>query len=173
MSWTLQNLIDIPNLQMLMNRFHAATGIPVGILGCDGSILVATGWQEICTKFHRIHPVTAERCWQSDDYIKKHLATDNYVEYKCRNGLWDLAVPIIITDEHVGTLFLGQLFYDDEEVDEGFFRRQAGEFGFDEDLYLAALRRIPVFTREKVRQIMEFYTSFVNFLVSIGLANHQ
>lgn len=44
MSWTLPELIDIPNLQMLMDRFHAATGIPVGIIAVDGEFLVATGW---------------------------------------------------------------------------------------------------------------------------------
>jgi PAS domain S-box-containing protein len=173
MSWTLPELIDIPNLQMLMDRFHAATGIPVGIIAIDGQILVATGWQEICTAFHRTHPVTAERCRQSDDCIKTRLATENYVQYKCRNGLWDLAVPIIIAGKHVATLFLGQFNYDDEEIDEEFFLGQAREFGFDLDRYMAALSRIPVFTRERVRRIMDFYASFVDFLVSVGLANYR
>ena len=173
MSWTLQDLIDVPNLQMLLHRFHAATGIPVGVLDSDGKVIVANGWQEICTSFHRIHPVTAERCGQSDQYIKTRLCVEGYAEYKCRNGLWDLAVPIVITGEHVGTLFLGQLFYQDEEIDEKFFRDQAREFGFDEGLYMGALRRIPVLTRLKVRQIMDFFTSFVNFLVGIGLARFQ
>jgi PAS domain S-box-containing protein len=170
MSWKLPDLIDIPSLQMLMDRFHAATGIPVGIIGSDGEILVATGWQEICTRFHRAHPVTAARCRQSDACINTRLTTETYVEYKCRNGLWDLAVPIVIAGEHVATLFLGQFFYDDEEIDGEFFLRQAEEFGFDVPAYMTALRRIPVFTREKVRVIMEFYTSFVTFLVDAGLA---
>jgi PAS domain S-box-containing protein len=38
---------------------------------------------------------------------------------------------------------------------------------------MEALQRIPIFSREKVRQIIDFYTPFVNFLVSMGLANHQ
>src|SRR6266540_2886707 len=139
MPWKLPNFIDIPNLQMLMDRFYAATAIPVGIIASDGEILVATGWQEICTRFHRSHPVTAERCRQSDDYIKTRLTTETYVEYKCRNGLWDLAVPIIIGGEHVATLFLGQFFYDDEEIDEEFYLSQAQALGFDEDGYMAAL----------------------------------
>jgi PAS domain S-box-containing protein len=173
MPLTVPELIPIPRLQKLMEYFHDATGIPVGIIGIEGEILVATGWQEICTEFHRCHPVTAERCRQSDDYIKSHLAAGEYVQYKCRNGLWDLAVPIIIADTHCATLFLGQFFYDDEAIDEAFFQRQADEFGFDHDRYLAALRRIPIFTREKVRRIMVFYTSFVDFLVSTGLTHHR
>jgi|GEM_PF-2146028 len=171
MSCALPELIDIPNLQKLMDRFHDATGIPVGVIGREGEILVATGWQEICTGFHRCHPVTAARCRQSDDYIKSRLSVGNYVQYKCRNGLWDLAAPIVIAGEHCATLFLGQFFYDDEEIDEEFFLAQGRELGFDADRYLAALRRIPVFTRERVLQIMGFYTHFVDFLVNTGLAH--
>ncbi len=173
MSLTLPDLIDIPDLQRLMDRFHAAIGIPVAILGSDGSILVAAGFQEICTDFHRLHPVTAGRCRGSDKYVKTRLSAGSYVQYKCDNGLWDIAAPIIIGGQHLATLFLGQFFFDDEEIDEAFFRWQAHEFGFDLDRYLAALRRLPVFTREKVRQIMDLYTSWIEFLVSTGMAQHQ
>lgn len=173
MPFKLSDLIDIPKLQVLMDQFYAATGIPVGIIDCDSEILIATGWQEICTGFHRSHPVTAERCRQSDDYIKSHPHTDDYVAYKCRNGLWDIAKPIVIAGKHCATLYLGQFFYEDEAIDEDFFRRQAQEFGFDSDHYLAALRRIPVFSREKVLQIMDYYNSFVDFIVSMGLANYR
>jgi PAS domain S-box-containing protein len=173
MPLTLPDLIDIPKLQQLMNHFHQTTGIPVGILGSDGEILIATGWQEICTGFHRSHPVTAERCRQSDDYIKFRPLAEDYIAYKCRNGLWDIAKPIVIAGEHCATLYLGQFFYADEEIDEEFFRRQAVEFGFDAARYLAAMRRIPIFTREKIRQIMDYYSSFVDFLVTMGLANYR
>ncbi|MDU0460772.1 MAG: PocR ligand-binding domain-containing protein [Geobacteraceae bacterium] len=173
MARTLAELIDIANLQRLMDHFHTATGIPVGIIGTDGTVFVATGWQEICTAFHRCHPVTAERCRQSDDYINSHPFTEEYIAYKCRNGLWDIAKPIVIADEHCATLYLGQFFYDDEEIDEEYFRCQAQEFGFDSARYMAALRRVPIFTREKVRQIMNYYSSFVDLLVNMGLANER
>ncbi|GFO57031.1 hypothetical protein GMSM_40380 [Geomonas sp. Red276] len=173
MGWKFSELVDVGRLQLLMDRFYAATAIPVGIIATNGEILVATGWQDLCTKFHRIHPVTAQRCRESDDYIKTRLASKGPVQYKCRNGLWDLAVPIIISAEHVATLFLGQFFYDDEVIDENYFRSQALEFGFDLAGYLEALRRVPVYSREKVKDIMGFYTSFVEFLVSIGVSNRQ
>ncbi|HEY6837332.1 MAG TPA: PocR ligand-binding domain-containing protein, partial [Geobacteraceae bacterium] len=99
MAYKLAELIDIPALQRLMDLFHAATAIPVGIIDADGSILVATGWKDICTRFHRVQPLTAARCRQSDDYIKSQLYDGSYVQYKCRNGLWDVAVPILIADE--------------------------------------------------------------------------
>jgi PAS domain S-box-containing protein len=171
--YSLNELIDAAKLQELMDRFYGATGIPVGIIDLEGNIHVATGWQEICTDFHRVHPETLARCRQSDAHIRDNLHLGGYIEYKCKNGLWDLAVPLVIGEEHLATLFLGQFFYEDEVPDLEFFRKQAEEFGFDEDRYMAALGRVPVFTREKVRSIMEYYCFFVRFLIETGLTDQK
>ena len=89
----------------------------------------------------------------------------------CENGLRDVAVPIIIAGEHLATFFTGQFFYDDDKPDPEYFRAQAREFGFDEKSYLEALNRIPVFTREQVRNIMDYYRNLVQILAEMGLKN--
>jgi two-component system, NtrC family, sensor kinase len=163
-------LVDVVKLQELMDRFYAATGIPVGIIGIDGVIHVATGWQDICTKFHRAQPATLSRCQQSDAYIREHLHLRDHVEYQCKNGLRDIAVPLVIADHHLATLFLGQFFCEGETPDREFFRDQAREFGFDEEKYLAALDSVPFFSKEKVHRIIDYYTFFVQFLMQTGFA---
>ncbi len=149
------------------------TGALSAILDSDGNILAATGWQDICTRFHRVHPETCKRCRESDLYIKAHLPgfTGEYLDYKCQNGLRDVAVPIIIAGEHLATFFTGQFFYDDDKPDVEYFRAQAQEFGFDEESYLEALSRVPVFTKEQIRNIMNFYQNLVQILVDMGLKN--
>ncbi|MDD2390603.1 MAG: PocR ligand-binding domain-containing protein [Desulfobacterales bacterium] len=169
--YSFSDLLDIDQIQQMMDLFYKATGIPVGIIDIDGDILVATGWQDICLKFHRLHPDTCRRCRESDDYIKSHLEPGKYIEYRCKNGLWDLGVPITVSGSHLATLFLGQFFYEDEQPDIDFFRKQADAFGFEVQSYLDALKRVPIFSREKVRAIMEFYVGFVNFLSALGLKN--
>lgn len=111
MNYRFADTIDVPELQEIMTKFHAATGIPIGIIDTDGAILVATGWSYICTKFHRVNPESARRCVESDRYIENHLHDGGPVEYRCRNGLWDIAVPICIKDQHIATLFVGQFLY--------------------------------------------------------------
>jgi PAS domain S-box-containing protein len=149
------------------------TGVLSAILDSDGNILAATGWQDICTRFHRVHPEACKRCRESDAYIKAHLPdfTGEYLDYQCRNGLRDVAVPIIIAGEHLATFFTGQFFYDDDKLDVEYFRAQAQEFGFDEESYLEALSRVPVFTKEQIRNIMKFYRNLVQILVDMGLKN--
>src|SRR6266496_3802667 len=107
--------------------------MPIGIVDAvDGSVLVGFGWQDICTMYHRVNAVSAERCRESDDHIKRHLSPGGPVEYRCRNGLRDIGIAIWAGGGHLATLFLGQFFYEDESPDRGFFVDQAQALGFDE-----------------------------------------
>jgi two-component sensor histidine kinase/ligand-binding sensor protein len=167
---SLGSLLDLSLLQGMADHLYAAGGIPVGILSPEGEVLVGAGWQDICTKFHRAHPSSLSRCLESDAFIKGHLGEAGYTAYKCLNHLWDIALPIEIEGRHIATLFVGQFFYEGEEVDLELFRRQAEEFGFDWPSYKHALESVPVFSRERVGHMMEYYRNLVNELASEGLA---
>lgn len=162
-------LVNIPSLEKMSTNLYAAAGIPVGIIGSDGTVYVKTGWQDICTKFHRIHQYTEKFCLISDRYINEHLMDGRYIEYKCLNNMWDIGVPIIIAGEHLATIFLGQFFYEDEIVDTEIFREQALKFGFDENEYLDALNRVPRFSKETIQHIIEYYLGLVMTLAESGL----
>lgn len=166
-------LVDIEQIQHILETHYKITGVLSAILDTDENILAAVGWQDICTRFHRVHPEACERCRESDAYIKAHLPdfTEEYLDYKCKNGLRDVAVPIIIAGEQLATFFTGQFFYDDDKPDVEYFRAQAREFGFDEESYLEALSRVPVFTREQIRNIMDFYRNLVQIMTAMGLKN--
>ena len=162
-------LINIDSLRKMAENLYEATGIVFAVLDPEGTIIISTGWQDICTKFHRVHPVTCKRCCISDRYICEHIMEGGYIAYKCENNIWDIAAPVIIAGEHVATIFFGQFFYEDEEIDIEYFRAQALEFGFNEEEYLEALKRVPVFSKKKVEHIMEYYLGLVMALAESGL----
>lgn len=168
--WVLGELVNVDSLQEMAEHLYAVSAVPIGVIDLDGNIVVSVGWQDICTRFHRNHPEASKRCRLSDDYISKYLHEGNYVEYKCLNNMWDIALPIIISGEHMATLFVGQFIYEDEVLDIEYFRKQAAEFGFDEEEYLSAVSCIPVFSREKITHIMEYYKGLVTTLVESSMA---
>jgi len=167
------DLVDIQQLQESMEYFHQATGLANAVLDAQGNILVAAGWTDICTKFHRGNPLTGSRCRESDAYIKSHLFEGEFAEYRCKNGLLDVAFPIIIEGEHAATFFFGQCFYEDDPPDPAWFRRQAAEAGFDEEKYLAALSRVAVIPRKRVNSIIAYYKSIARMLTDIGLTQKR
>ncbi len=158
-------------VQRLAEANHVATGMPIGIIDAfDGSVLVGCGWQTICVDFHRAHPRSLERCRESDAYIKGHLSASAACEYRCKNGLRDIGVPIVVAGEHLATLFLGQFFYEGESPDRAFFERQARELGFDLASYLAALDRVPTFPRHVVENIVAYDRALVRFIGELAEA---
>ena len=144
----LADLIDTATFQKIVEDFYALARIPMSILDLKGKVLVGAGWQDICTKFHRSHPVTLQNCLDSDINLSSGLSQGETRLYKCHNGMWDMATPISVAGRHVGNIFTGQFFFDDETIDCEFFRAQARKYGFDEPQYLAALNRVPRLSRE-------------------------
>lgn len=167
----LPDVMDIDAIQALMDDFHAITGFGVAILDLSGNILVATGWQDICTKFHRVHPETSQYCRESDTELTKNVKRGKFRIYRCRNNMWDMVTPIYVGEKHIGNLFLGQFLFESEQPDREFFRAQARKYGFDEDEYLAALDRVPRWTRASVQTTMRFYSKLTSIISSLSYAN--
>ncbi|MGD9948763.1 MAG: EAL domain-containing protein [Desulfobulbus sp.] len=161
-------LVNISELRELCESFTAITGAVTAIIDLEGNILIATGWQDICTRFHRVHMTTASRCRESDTALSGQLNKGaGYSVYKCKNGLVDVAVPITIDGEHTANLFTGQFFF--EPPDTNYFIHQAEEFGFDKTDYLAALSRVPIFSENQVRTMMDFLSRLARLIGEMGL----
>jgi signal transduction histidine kinase/CheY-like chemotaxis protein len=165
----LPELLDMSVVQRLADANYRANGMPIGIVDAvDGSILVGFGWQDICVRYHRVHPISLERCRASDEHIRSHLSPDQPCEYTCRNGLRDIGLPITAGGEHLATLFLGQFFYEGEAPDRAFFAAQARELGLEEEGYLGALDRVPVFARRVVDNILAYNVALARFLSELA-----
>jgi PAS domain S-box-containing protein len=66
-------LIDFQAIQDLMNSFYKITRIGIGINDVKGNVQVATGWQDVCTRFFRIHSEALKNCLESDIHISQQL----------------------------------------------------------------------------------------------------
>jgi two-component system cell cycle sensor histidine kinase/response regulator CckA len=155
--------IDFEKVDALLEGFNKSTGFVTAILDLEGKVLSKSGWRQICTEFHRIHPETCRRCSLSDTVLAgKMAAGEKYHFYQCLNGLVDVAVPIIIKGKHVANLFSGQFFF--AEPDRMFFKAQAAQYGFEEDKYLKALDLVPVVAKERVETVMEFLLNMTQLI---------
>jgi PAS domain S-box-containing protein len=159
----ISDLIDFERVNELLEGFSRSTGFVTAILDLEGNVLSRSGWRNICTDFHRIHPETAKKCRISDTKLANKMAEgEKYHFYPCLNGLVDVAVPIVINGEHIANLFSGQFFF--EEPDLLFFKKQAETYEFDEIKYMGALKKVPVVSKEKVEATMDFLQNMTQFI---------
>jgi len=164
----LSDVIDSKAVQSIMEDFYELTGMLGALLDLSGNVLVAVGWQDICTKFHRQNPESCKNCLESDTILTKNVQPGKFKAYKCKNHLWDMVTPLIVGNRHIGNVFIGQFFYEDEMPDIELFKQQAQLYGFDETEYLAALELVPHFTRETVNTCMQFYVKLAEIISTLS-----
>jgi anti-sigma regulatory factor (Ser/Thr protein kinase)/ligand-binding sensor protein len=169
----LAGLIDLERVQRICESLSAAFDISLAVLDTEGTILIASGWQDICTRFHRLNDVTLAGCLESDLRINRRLVEGlegaDHFAYRCANGLWDVAFPLVIGGDHVANIFTGQFFFDDDEVDPEVFAERARRLGFDEAAYMEAFARVPVLSHARLRRCITFLADFVGLLGEMGM----
>ena len=170
-SYSLAELIEPATLQSLMDDFYKLTHVPVSIVDSEGRVLVGVGWQDICTKFHRVHPETCKACLESDTQLSAGVLPGEFRIYKCKNHMRDIATPLMVGGQQVGNVFSGQFFFDDEAIDYDLFSEQACRYGFDEQEYIAALDRAPRLSREAVETALTFFVKLAQMVSRLADAN--
>ncbi|MGM0583024.1 MAG: PocR ligand-binding domain-containing protein [Bacteroidota bacterium] len=169
MKYSLTDIFDVKRISDLLESYTKATGLVSALLDLDGNILSKSGWQKICTEFHRKNPLSSKNCMISDTVLAEKLeAGHSYNIYKCLNGLIDVAVPVFVANEHVANLFTGQFFT--EPPDEEQFTQQAGKYNFDKDKYLEAFSKVPIIKEDDIKDKLMFLLQMTEFIAEIGLA---
>jgi len=169
----LVEILDIQAIQSLMDDFYKLTHIPIGLNDLKENVLAGVGWQDICTKFHRVHPEACKHCVESNIELSSGVSPGEFKMYRCKNNMWDIVTPIIVGGQHVGDIYAGQFFFEDEPVDYELFRAQARKYGFNEEEYIAALEKVPRLSREAVDTGMGFFMTFANMLSQLSYSNIQ
>ena len=167
----LADIIDVQAVQALMDDFYRLAHIPMSIIDLKDRVLVGVGWQDICLKFHRAHPETCKNCIECDLQLTTGIPEGEFRLYKCKNNMWDVATPVMVGGRHLGNLFSGQFFFDDEPLDYELFRSQARQYGFDEREYLGCLEVVPRLSRESLATGMEYFIKFAGIISKLSYGN--
>ncbi len=167
----LSDILHSVNVQAMMDDFYSFAKISIGIVDIKGNILVVSGMQEICLKFHRAVTESCKFCIESDMQLATGISPGKVKEYRCKNNILNITTPIMIGNNHIGNLFLAQFLFNDEEVDDDLYRAQAKRFGYDETAYLAALDKIPRFSRGSIAAAVGFCSKLAQMLSNTNYKN--
>ena len=168
----LEDVIDLKILSKILDGFYKVVPTPTAVENPEGIVLLKSHWKPLCTHFHRVNPFTAENCLGSDTHIHVALMENRkeYVLYKCGNGLY-AAAAIIVNNQYLGSFSIRQFLL--EKPDEVLFRKQAIKYGFDEELYLAALSKIPIISEKHLKKRLNYLCVMAEMLGKVGLEGLQ
>lgn len=161
---SIYEMVDLDVLKKMVTSLYEATGIAVGILDDKGILLVSAGWRSFCMKYHSSSSEAQRRCNSSFNYIINNV-WKGPLFYKCQNGLNEIGVPVNVDGFHVATIIIGQFWFDYDNINENYFIQQANMYGLDHNEYINAIKSLPVYTKDKINNIIEYYQNLVSILV--------
>ncbi len=170
MEHTIADILGHDHLQNLTDHFYAATGISTSVVDENGNILASSGWQEICSRFHRMHEKTASKCMKTAAGMQDRLQNgESQILCKCPNGLYDVAVPVYVNGRHACSLFAGQFLLSRPDIsDIERFSERARFAGFDEIAYLNALEKVPTVAPAHLDEILSCLKRLAAMLSKMG-----
>ncbi len=168
----LVELVGLSNLQDLVEIIHSATGAVCGVARPTGEVIACSEMEPVCGRFHRGCEASLARCIESQKTINDDPSRD-YIVARCTHGMADMAIPLVIAGRHIGTVLVGQFYFEGHEPSEEFLRKQCREFGFDEQEYFQAVARAPRVAQETIEPLIAHCARLVRFLAQTGEANHK
>ena len=167
----LSDIIDIKAVQSVVDDLNRVTHVAMAVIDLNGKVLVASGWQDICSKFHRTNPESCKYCTESDTELTKDIEQGKSKIYHCKHNIYDAATPLMLGDRRIGNLFLGQFLFVDEEPEREVFLKQAKRYGFNEKEYMEALDRVPRFTHDEIDKLLKLFCELSGFISAISDSN--
>jgi len=171
--YEIRDLVDIPGLKQTFQKFTDATGISIELTDYPGmTVLINTAWQSICTEYHRTVPNAVASCIRTNSTLVSYRRGPvKAVALECPYGLIDCGVPVVVDGRRIASLFTGQVFQEEPDLDR--LSKQAETFGFDTDDYIDAVKKVPVISRDRIEKIAEFLAEIARMVSELGYRNLQ
>ena len=165
-----EDVLDPVILRKYQKLFSDATGIANLVIEKDGTPVRLQSFEEFttfCFGLIRPNKEGGARCQGNDAKGGQVVAeTGKPNAYTCHAGLIDFLVPIVVDGRQIGVWGAGQVLT--KKPDESHFRKLARELGIDPEAMVKAVRQVPVLTKSKVEQSMEFLSLVAGTMSKLG-----
>ena len=150
MKTELNKILDLSFWQSLQDNFSELSGMATLTVDHEKPVTTGSHFTEFCTEYTRKSELGNERCNECDLKAgRKAWKSGKPLVYKCHAGLVDMAAPIILNGQQVGSVLGGQVLT--APPDEWFFKRYAQELDINPEQYFNAVQRVPIVSEDKVK----------------------
>lgn len=165
-------IVDIKFLQDLQDFFAKTMGVALVTVSNKNRLTLGSNSSDFCSKYTRGSKLGCKNCDKCHLKLEKAaMKKGKPIMQKCRVGLANFAIPILVEGRHLATVIGGQVSTD--TLDENRLKKLAKEFGIDEYTYLEAAKELNFLSTEKFQTIMKSLNHILNSIVSIAYANFQ
>lgn len=153
----IEDFCDMKKFESIMDNWAKSTGLATVAVGADGKyISECYNFTDFCIKLTRGSKEGCRRCEKCD--------REGQGVYSCHAGLVDFGIPITLSDGTVlGSVIGGQVL--PETPDDDKFRAVARELDINEEVYIDALHKVSIKTREQIEASANLLGDVINMFV--------
>ncbi len=149
----------LEKIENLLKKFSQSTGYSVSFLDAKTKeILLAVGWSDVCNDFHCA-------CVDSIKWCQDIGITS------CKHDMIDVAIPIKIDDEHIASIFVGQVYLNEPNMN--FYIENAKKYGYDKDKYLKALGNVKIVNEDEFKKNVDFLRTTIDMISELITSNQK
>lgn len=168
---TLRSIVNVEALQEIQNRFADATGLAVVIADEHGvPVTNPSNFMQFCSYIREGSEEGLRRCMLSDDRVGKMAASkEKPVIHRCHSGLVDLAAPIILNEQYLGSVLCGQVLLEETDREHlGNIRAFTQTLSVDQEQLDHYFQQIEFMSQKRVQAAAEMLFLVANYIVKMG-----
>jgi two-component system response regulator YesN len=174
----LRDLVGEEILEQILSSFTKATGLRAVIVDRDGKNRITSkdfpDDCEFCTII-RSTELGCSKCEKS--YARAGKESAKYGEpyiFRCHAGLVAWAAPIMLDDEHVGSIICSQvLMWEPEEFFWQEIKEMCSSLNLDLEVLMEAAKKLEILSAERVQGAADLLFFVANHLMKTGMTNLQ
>ena len=168
---TLRNIVDVEMLQDIQKRFSDATGCGIIIADQQGiPVTIPTNFTSFCN-YIRSSEEGLKCCVLSDQKVGQIAAEQTKpIMHYCHSGLVDVAAPIILNGEYLGSVLCGQLLVeerDEKRIEQS--REKMRHLPIDQGLLQLYLDKIEFTSRKRIEAVMDMLELVANYIIKTAV----
>lgn len=173
----LLNFVELKTLKDILDAFTETTGLMANIVDISGKSIFSRDDLSNCCKFCRIiysMEGGLERCRGAYKRAGKQAALfgEPYI-FRCPSGLIEWAAPIVVEEQHLGTIICGQvLMWQPEEFFWIELREMNKELTSDFTELFRAVEELPIVSGSMVRSASYLMYIVANYIMKSGWENY-
>lgn len=163
----LRQILDVPTLQGIQDRIAKVSGLSLVTVDVKGvPITEETSFCDYCLA-RRNTEMGKRTCFFSDAYggLRASMTNEPYI-YQCPAGLTDCAIPIVVNDQYIGAILMGQVKTQDQEpIDDLSLVIKEKLPAEEESKLLELYQKVPVMEMEKLKLTGDLSQFIVKMMV--------
>ena len=153
----IQDFTDMVKFEQIISNWAKATGLATVAVGADGKyISKCYNFTDFCINLTRGCKEGKARCEKCDREGKG--------VYHCHAGLIDFGIDLEVNGQKMGSVIGGQVLPYAPNKEK--FREVARELGINEEVYLAALEKVPVRSEEVINASAQLLGEVMNDFIN-------